>query len=100
MLSSKKKFPAVFEADKIVGLSELEQDPKNTKNFWIKFISVDPTYQNKKHASILLKQIFQFAKDNDYTLEPSIYSEEGLEKLKSVVERLSLETGVTIINHK
>ena len=35
---SKKLFPVAYEADKIVGLSELEQDPKDIQNFWIKFV--------------------------------------------------------------
>jgi len=96
--SSKKLFPVVREADKVVGLSELEQDPKDAQNFWIKFVSVDPEYQGKGYASELLRQIFQFAKDNGYTLEPSYYSEQGLEKLKSVIEKLSAETGVNLVN--
>ncbi len=96
---SKKLFPVIYEADKVVGLSELEQDPKNAQNFWIKFVSVDLLYQGQGYASKLLKQIFQFAKDNGYTLEPSFYSEQGLEKLKSVIEKLSIETGVNLVNH-
>jgi len=98
--SSKKLFPVICEAGKIVGLSELEQDPKNAQNFWIKFVSVDPEYQSRGYASELLRQIFQFAKDNGYTLEPSYYSEQGLEKLKSVIEKLSAETGVNLVNRR
>lgn len=99
-LPSKKLFPVVCEAGKVVGLSELEQDPKDTQNFWIKFVSVDPAYQGKGYASKLLREIFQFAKDNGYTLELSFYSEQGLEKLKSVIETLSIETGVNITNRQ
>ncbi len=98
-LPSKKLFPVVYEAGKIVGLSELEQDPKDLENFWIKFVSVDPEYQNKGYASKLLRQIFQFAKDNGYSLKHSFYSEQGLEKLKNVIEKLSAEIGVTIVNN-
>jgi GNAT superfamily N-acetyltransferase len=95
---SKKFFPVAYEEGKVVGLSELEQDPKNAQNFWIKFVSVDPTYQGKGYASLLLKKIFQFAKENGYTLGPSFYSEQGLEKLKRVIERLSSETGVNLVS--
>lgn len=95
---SKKLFPIVYEADKVVGLSELEQDPKDAQNFWIKFVSIDQAYQDKGYASKLLRQIFQFAKDNGYTLEPSFYSKQGLEKLKNVIEKLSVETGVNLVN--
>ena len=94
---SKKLFPVAYEGDKVVGLSELEQDPKDTQNFWIKFVSVDPKYQNKGYASELLRQIFQFAKDNRYTLQPSFYSGQGLEKLKKVIEKLSVEMGVDLV---
>ena len=94
---SKKLFPVAYEAGKVVGLSELEQDPQDTQNFWIKFVSVDPTYQGKGYASKLLRQIFQFAKDNSYSLEPSFYSEQGLEKLKTVIEKLSVEMGVVLV---
>ena len=95
---SKKLFLATYESNTPVGLSELEQDPRDSKNFWIKFVSVDPSYQGKGYASMLLRKIFQFAKDNDYTLEPSFYSEQGLQKLKGVIEKLCIETGVKLIS--
>lgn len=93
-------YVAVCEGDTIAGLSKLEHDPKNKQNIWIKFVSVDPLYQGRGYASKLLRQIFDFAKDGGYTLDPSMYSQQGLEKLKPVIERLSLETGVVLVNQR
>lgn len=91
-----KYYPTVSVDNVIVGLAELEQDPAE-HNYWIKFVSVDPEYQGKGYASALIKEIFRFAKDGNFTLEPSYYSKQGSEKLKSVVERTATETGVKLI---
>lgn len=95
-----KLFPLVKVEGVVVGIAGLEQDPHNKENFWIKFISVDPAYQGNGYASILIKKIFEFAKENNYSLEPSFYSEEGRQKLKKVMEKYIQETGVRIINHR
>jgi GNAT superfamily N-acetyltransferase len=92
-----KLYPSVQLQDKIVGISELEQDPYNENNFWIKFVSVDPLYQGNGYASKIIKKIFEFAKENNYSLEPSFYTEQGEEKLKNVLDRERKETGVTVI---
>ena len=95
---SNRVFPVVRLDDEIVALSELDKNPFKDKTFWIKFICVDPKYQNNGYAKELIKQIFEFAKNNDYTLETSIYSDEGLEKIKKTIERFGEETGVNIID--
>jgi GNAT superfamily N-acetyltransferase len=95
---SNRLYPVVKLNDLIVGISELEQDPDDSNNFWIKFISVDPQYQGNRYASLLIEKIFEFAKENNYSLELSFYSPQGLEKLKKVIERKKEETGVKIVN--
>jgi len=94
---SKKIYPVIEMKNKIIGLSELEQNPDDESNYWFKFISVDPEYQNKGYASMLIEKIFEFAKKNNYSLTLSRYSEEGLQKLKNTVEKLIQETGVEIV---
>lgn len=93
-----KFYPIIKIGDKIVGLSELLKDPFNNKNLWIQFLSIDPKEQNNGYASRLAKEIFKFAKNNNYTLETSHYTEKGFEKLKPVFERLSEEYSVDFIN--
>ena len=74
---TKKLYPNVSLGNEIVGLAELEEDPRNKANYWIKFISVDPKYQGKGYATLLINKIFEYAKENNYSLEPSFYSDEG-----------------------
>lgn len=95
---SNKLYPVIELNNLIVGISELEQDPNDSNNFWIKFVSIDPRYQDNGYASLLIEKIFDFAKQNNYSLEPSFYSKQGLEKLKNVVDRKIEETGVKIVN--
>ena len=90
-------YPIVEIAGEIVGLAKLARDPYKENNFWIKFVSVDKNYSNSGYASKLIEKIFQFAKENGYSLEPSVYSKEGLEKLKNVILRFAKETGVKVI---
>ncbi len=101
IISSFNKNKIIYSAievdNLIVGLSELEQDPNDENNFWIKFISIDPKYQGKRLSSKLIEEIFKFAKENNYSLQPSFYSEQGLEKIKKVIDRNAEQTGVRII---
>lgn len=91
-------FPVIRLNNEIVALSELEKNPYKDNNFWIKFISVDPKYQNQGFATKLIEKIFQFAKENNYSLETSIYTDEGLKKLKKIINKLEEKTGVIVIN--
>lgn len=93
-----KFYPIVKIGDKIIGLSQLFKDPSNNRNLWIQFLSIDPEEQNKGYASKLAKEIFEFAKRNNYSLEASSYTEQGLEKMRPVFERLSKEYLVDFIN--
>lgn len=89
-------FPVVRINNEIVALSELEKNPNNPNNFWIKFVCVDHKYENNGYATKLIEEIFKFAKENNYSLTTSIYSDEGLEKLKKIIHRLQFETGVSV----
>lgn len=94
-----KFYPIVKVGEKIVGLSELLKDPFNNRNLWIQFLSIDPKEQNNGYATKLAKEIFEFAKKNNYSLEASRYTEKGFEKMRPVFERLSREySGVEFIN--
>jgi len=93
-----KLYPVVLVADKIVGLAELEKNPRDPKIFWIKFISVDPSEQGKGFATKLTREIFRFAKENDLALETSSYSEVGYQKLKDLFSRLAQEYSVRFID--
>lgn len=72
-------------------MSELLKDTYNNNNLWIQFLSVDPKEQNNGYASKLIKEIFEFASKNNYSLEASSYTDIGFEKLRPVFERLSKE---------
>jgi ribosomal protein S18 acetylase RimI-like enzyme len=89
-------FYSLIEVDnKIVGLSELEKQPGNETNLWIKFISVDPQFQNRGYASKLAEEIFSFAKNNGFSLEESMRSPEGELKLKPKLRTLAQKYLVT-----
>ncbi len=90
-------FSVLKVGDIIVGIAEIEKDPYKENNFWIKQISVDPLYQGKGYASRLIEEIFNFAKTKEASLQSSIYSEEGKEKLEKVIQGFSEKTGVPLI---
>ncbi|HPS21449.1 MAG TPA: GNAT family N-acetyltransferase [Candidatus Paceibacterota bacterium] len=94
----RKIYPAIKIQNLIVALSELEKNPYKENNLWIKFISVDPKYQNNGYAKKLIEEIFNYAKENNFSLTNSIYSDEGKEKLKHIVEELKEKSGVKVEN--
>lgn len=94
--SKSKFYPLIEVGGEVVGLSELEQDIKDAHNLWIKFVSVDPKYQGNGYSTKLIEEIFRFAKEKGYSLQPSFYTEEGRTKLKAIVERCAKETGVEL----
>lgn len=93
-----KFYSLIKESQKIVGLSELEKNPYEENVMWIKFISIDPEYQEKGYASKLAEEIFRFAKENGISLETSSYSPEGHQKLKKIFKRLSEKYSVNFID--
>jgi GNAT superfamily N-acetyltransferase len=92
-----KHFPIIEIENQIVGLAELEEDPNNSGNLWIKFISVDPQFQGMGLASQLIEDIFQYAKENNKSLETSLYSEDGSLKLKPKLKKLAEKYEVRLI---
>lgn len=96
---NEKKFYPLIEVNKqVIALSELEENPYQQKSFWIKFVSVDPRYQNLGYASKLAEEIVRFAKKKDFSLESSSRSEEGYLKLKSLFDRLTKQYSVHYID--
>ncbi len=98
--NKENKFYSIVKADEeIAGLGGLEKNPfEEDERFWIKFLSVDPKHQGKGYASLLAREIFEFAKARGFSLEGSAYSDAGYEKLKSVFNALSEEIGVRFID--
>lgn len=91
-------YPIIEFDNKIVGLAELEQDPSESRNLWIKFVSVDPEYQGNKFATALIEEIVAFAKHNGYSLEISRYSDEGEKKIKHLFQEFAEKSSVKIID--
>ena len=87
-------YPVIKVDDKIVVICELEKSPYEENLFWITGVSVDPAYQGKRYASMVLEETFRFAKERDVALLGSQYSEKGLIKLKSICHRLADKYGV------
>lgn len=91
-----KVYPIVKINDKIVAIGELEKSPYEENVYWIKFVSVDPQYQNKGYSSLLLEKIFQFAQQENAALLPSYFTEEGKQKLEKVLPRLAEKYSVIL----
>ena len=87
-------YPIIKVDDKIVAICELEKSPYEENLLWITGVSVDPAYQDKRYASMVLEETFRFAKETGVALLGSQYSEKGLIKLKSVCHRLADKYGV------
>jgi ribosomal protein S18 acetylase RimI-like enzyme len=92
-----KFFSVVEVGEKIVGLAELEQQTDNPQNLWIQFISVDPEFQDQGYASKLMEEVFRFAKENNKSLETSLYSKDGYLKLKPKMKELAEKFGVQLV---
>lgn len=87
-------YPVVKLGDEIIGLAELEKSPREDNVYWIKFLSVDPKYQNRGFGSKLTEEVFRFAKGKGIVLQASPYSQDGFAKLKPLQNRLAKEMGV------
>lgn len=82
-------YPTVWVDNKIVALAELKKSPHEENLYWIEGVSVDPAYQGKGYASMVLEEVFRLAKNRGVGLLASRYSDEGLTKLKSVCHKLA-----------
>lgn len=82
-------YPVVKIDNKIVALCELEKSPYEENLYWITGVSVDPVHQGKHYGSMVLEEVFRFAKERGVALLGSQYSEEGSKKLKSVLHKLA-----------
>lgn len=90
-------FVALEIEGEIVALSELQTDPWKKDNFWLKFVSVDPKYQNKGYATKVIDALFQYTKGKQCSLEVSSYSDDGAQKIQKVIEQKAGEYGVTLV---
>ena len=82
----------------ITGIAELQINPYDETNLWIKHISVDPEFQNQGNSKTLLTEIFAFAKEKGLSLTVSTYSEQGEKFLKQTIDQLSQTEGVEVIS--
>lgn len=94
-----KFFPVVLAGETVAGICELEKSPYNENRYWIKFISIDPKYQNRGYSSLLLEEIFKFVKERNAELQLSFFSPDGELKLKKVLARLSEQYSIPLIPH-
>lgn len=95
----KDRFYVILKVgDEIAGLSELEASPYENNVFWLKFLSIDPKHQGSGNASKLSEEVFRFVKKKGATLKSSIYSEEGLLKLKPLFKKLAEQFEVPFID--
>ena len=91
-------YPIVETKKEIAGIAELEKSPYQEKTLWIKFLSVDPKYQGNGYGTKLAEEIFRFAKEEGFSLEGSIYSDIGRERLKKLLSRLAEKFGVEFVD--
>lgn len=94
------KFIGIFENNIMVGLVNLYLNKDNAdKNiWWLRYLCIDPLYENKGYATQLVDYIFKWFKQNNYTFETSSYTEAGFVKLKPLFNRLALKYDVPFID--
>jgi len=95
-----KFYSFVKSGEIIVGISELQKNPTEKNTFWIKFISVDPQYQNQGFASTLVEEIFRFAKEQGFSVESSSFSSIGYERLNAKLNETALKYEVPFNNQE
>ncbi len=94
-----KSYVVIKEGPVIVGLAGLEKDPSKKTNTWIKFISVDPAYQNKGYGTMLISKICEVAKQEKHSLQTSFYSDEGEERLKKNLHNIAKDKEIPLIDN-
>ena len=81
-----------------VGLAKLQQDTDQPDRLGISFISVDPKFQGRGYASLLVDELMRFAKSREATVYTSSYTDAGYEKLKPIFKRYADKHGVPFID--
>ena len=94
-------FPVIKVNDLVVGVAKLEHSPYEENLAWVQFVAVDPQYQGRGYASKLIEKIFQYADENNLTLQISKYgkSGEGELKLKNSTKRLTNQYEVKVLDN-
>ncbi len=97
---SHEQYYSIIESEnEIAGIACLEVNPENKENLWIQLVSIDPKYHDQKLSRKLLSEVYKFAKENNYNLEASSYSEDGHKKLKPLLQELSTQFDVRFIDN-
>ena len=85
---------------KVQGVVGLEPNPYEKSEVWLKYVSVDPKFQNKGIAKQLLTHCFDYVNGKFKAIEISSYSEDGLHKLKPFIQKLKKHYPELIIIEK
>jgi GNAT superfamily N-acetyltransferase len=88
-------FFVAFDDDKIVGMIKLKTGGNCSYGYpeyknWISYCSVDSNYQGQGIARELAEILFKFAKEHNFNILTSGYTEDGFKKLKPMFAKLSL----------
>lgn len=80
---------SVLESDgKIIGLSKLKKNPKDERNIWLMFMSIDPKYQGKGYSHKLIDEVIKFSEEHADSLTLSHYSPKGKERVKRYIDKI------------
>lgn len=89
---------SILESDgKIIGLSEVKKNPKDEKNFWLMFMSIDPEYQGKGYSRKLIDEVFKFSEEHADSLTLSHYSHKGKERIERYINEIREHRRINII---
>ncbi len=83
-------FIVLYSKKTIIGVISLGYNPylkDITNHLWISYFSITEKFQNKGLSKIMLDTLFQFAKNNNYVLEGSKYTEMGNQRLSSNINK-------------
>lgn len=93
-------FVTLFDNKKIIGLIKLYKSPYVENTFWINYFSIDENYRDFKYSLLMMKKMFEFAKERNIDLESSGYTSMGWDRVREKLHEMSEEYGVTLIDNR
>lgn len=92
-------FPVVMVGDIVVGIAKIWKGTMKKYPFHaISMIAIAPEYQGKGYATMLVDEMFRFAKEKNLTLGVYDYTKDGWTKLKALFNEKAKQHGVRFID--
>jgi hypothetical protein len=94
------KFFILENGNEPVGIAHIRRSTDWYKIWYLSFLSIKSSEQNKGYASILSEEMFKYYSKNKLVFETSPYSNEGYKKLKPLFGKLAKKYKVPFVDNE